>query len=73
MSYMTKKTPNLKGLLGYSTVDGRNPAAVDMVNIPLFIGFHEIITGGAGFPPLLNKGISLTKPSFGGLGRVRSL
>ena len=47
-----KKTPNLKGLLGYSTVDRRNPAPVDMVNIPLFIGFHEIITGGAGFPPV---------------------
>jgi len=23
-----------------STVDGRNPAPVDMINIPLFIGFH---------------------------------
>ena len=22
------------------TVDGRNPAPVDMVNIPLFTGFH---------------------------------
>ena len=26
-------------LLG--TVDGRNPAPVDMVNIPLFIGFYK--------------------------------
>ena len=26
--------------LSYATVDGRNPAPVDMVNIPLFIGFH---------------------------------
>ena len=24
------------------TVDGRNPAPVDMVNIPLFTGFHRI-------------------------------
>jgi len=23
-----------------TTVDGRNPAPVDMVNIPLFVGFH---------------------------------
>ena len=23
-----------------NTVDGRNPAPVDMVNIPLFAGFH---------------------------------
>ena len=63
----SEKTQNLKGLLGKSTVDGRNPAPVDMVNIPLFIGFHEMITGGAGFPPLLHKGsgISLTKPSLG--------
>ena len=26
------------------TVDGRNPAPVDMVNIPLFIGFHTCQT-----------------------------
>jgi len=24
----------------HPTVDGRNPAPVDMVNIPVFIGFH---------------------------------
>jgi len=24
----------------YNTVDGRNPAPVDMVNIPLFAGFY---------------------------------
>ena len=24
----------------FDTVDGRNPAPVDMVNIPLFAGFH---------------------------------
>ena len=27
-------------LFGKHTVDGRNPAPVDMVNIPLFTGFH---------------------------------
>ena len=27
-------------ILQYSTVDGRNPAPVDMVNIPLITGFH---------------------------------
>ena len=27
-------------LLVGGTVDGRNPAPVDTVNIPLFIGFH---------------------------------
>ena len=32
----------------WNTVDGKNPAPVDMVNIPLFIRFY---TGGAGFPP----------------------
>ena len=31
------------------TVDGRTPASVDMVNIPLFTGFY--IPGGAGFLP----------------------
>ena len=35
------------------TVDGRNPAPVDIENIPCFIGFQWIsyITGGAGFLP----------------------
>ena len=32
-----------------SIVDGRNPATVDMVNIPLFAGFFYI-PSGAGFP-----------------------
>ena len=32
------------------TFDGRNPAPVDMVNIPLFAGFSYIL-GGAGFLP----------------------
>ena len=32
------------------TLDGRNPAPVDMVNIPLFIGV-SYIPGGAGFQP----------------------
>jgi len=27
---------------GYLTVDGRKPAPVDMVNIPLFTGFYAI-------------------------------
>ena len=31
------------------TVDGSNPAPVDMDNIPCFIGFR--ISGGAGFLP----------------------
>ena len=35
---------------GRTTVDGGNPAPVDMVNIPLFIGFLTI-PGGAGFLP----------------------
>ena len=29
-----------KGCMSLDTVDGRNPAPVDMVNIPLFAGFH---------------------------------
>ena len=29
-----------------STVDGRNPAPVDIVNIPLFSGFHNYMLGG---------------------------
>ena len=32
------------------TVDGGNPAPVDMVNIPVFTGFHTMSTG-AGFQP----------------------
>ena len=34
-----KVRPLHVGFLG-GTVDGRNPAPVDMINIPLFIGFH---------------------------------
>ena len=34
-----------------STVDGRNSAPVDMVNIPLFTGCHTCWMGGAGFLP----------------------
>ena len=30
----------LQTVKGCDTVDGRNPAPVDMINIPLFIGFH---------------------------------
>jgi len=33
------------------TVDGRNPAPVDMVNIPLFIYKVLYMPGGAGFLP----------------------
>ena len=32
------------------TVDGRNPQPVDVVDIPVFIGFLDIL-GGAGFLP----------------------
>jgi len=33
----------------FNTLDGRNPAPVDMINSPLFQGSY--ITGGAGFLP----------------------
>jgi len=37
----------------HTTVDGRNPAPVDMVNIPIFTGFYNVlyIPGGAGVLP----------------------
>ena len=35
-SWQTSQT----GKRTFDTVDGRNPAPVDMVNIPLFTGFH---------------------------------
>ena len=39
---------NVKGI---DTVDGRNPAPVDVVDIPVFICIHRVlyIPGGAGF------------------------
>ena len=35
----------------YNTVDGRNSAPVDMVNIPLIIYIVLYVPGGAGFLP----------------------
>jgi len=34
-----------KQQLHVHTVDGRNPAQADMVNIPLFLGFHTCQVG----------------------------
>ena len=45
-----KKNPEIMLLIPLATVDGRNPAAVDMENIQFFHGVPKII-GGAGFLP----------------------
>ena len=44
----------------YNTVDGRSPAPVDTVNIPLFTGFWDI-SGGAGFLPSTVSGADSAK------------
>ena len=56
LRWTKKKSIQVGGVVGgwasqyRNTVDGRNPAPVDMINIPLFIGF-SYIPGGAGFQP----------------------
>ena len=44
---LKKSTTSHKICFFGDTVDGQNPAPVDMANIPLFTGFHP----GAGFLP----------------------
>ena len=52
-----------KLVLGSVTVDGWNPAPVNMENIPLFIGsYTSQVPGGAGFPPSTDVGCGSQRP-----------